>query len=166
MKAAIAGAIALVLAVICFAVPAHAQSQTITFSGTGGTIQYENGLAIAPGYAFSTNRSTGFVTPDGGMFIYLPDETYEISPEYANGVETNPVRGQQTNIIKNAYAGKPGLAFQYTETDTFTEFGWSGSVTYTAGSYYTGKLSCMRYRCSPQTRSFLGDFNGTLTGSS
>src|SRR6267378_6749507 len=155
--------LALSLFALALAVPSHAQSQTITFSGTGGTIHYENGLAIAPGYAYSPNQSTGFVTPDGGMFIYLPDETFEISPEYANGVETNPVRGARTNVINYPYTGKPGPASSYSETDTFTFYGWSGSVSYNSGSYYTGKLSCMRYRCSPQVRITYGDFQGTLT---
>src|SRR6267143_1950686 len=153
--------LALSLFALALAVPSHAQSRTITFSGTGGTIQYENGLPIAPGYAFSPNQSTGFVTPDGGMFIYLPDETFEIGAQYN---PDNPLRGPHANTINKPYQGTAGLASQWTETDTFTFYGWSGAVTYTQGTYYTGKLSCMRYRCAPQTRPFVGDFNGTLNG--
>jgi hypothetical protein len=97
------------------------------------------------------------------MSIYLPDETFEIGATWDSGVETNPARGTKTNVVNNPYTGKAGLASSWTETDTFTFYGWSGSVTYTEGTYYTGKLSCMRYRCSPSTRPFVGDFQGTLT---
>ncbi len=156
--------LALSLFALALAVPSHAQSQTITFSGSGSgdTIQYENGVFIPPGYVFLPFQSSGFVTPDGGMSIYLPDETLEISPTYANGMETDPVRGVKTNVTYFPAPNQTQIK-TYSETDTFTFYAWSGSVAQNFQYFDTGKYSCMRYRCSKVYRLVLMDFNGTMT---
>jgi hypothetical protein len=164
LKAAIAGAIALVLAVICSAVPSHAQSQTITFTANNGEITTEDGVQVTPGYYFLPNQSSGFVPPDGGMSLYLPDETFEIGATWDTGIETNPTRGPLTvdayyTGVHNGQAYKVPKAAH--ETDGFTFEGWTATIQ----REFTYTLKFTAGRCHCQAAAYIAEpfDSGTLT---
>jgi hypothetical protein len=165
MKAKIAGAITLALAVICFAAPSHAQ--TITFTAHNGEITTENGVQIAAGYYFLPNQSSGFVPPDGGMSLYLPDETFEIGATWNSGIESNPTRGQL--IIDSYYQPVYDKASrQYVtlpkaahETDGFTFEGWTATIQ--REFTYTLKYTAGRCHCEPGVYIAELSDSGTLT---
>jgi hypothetical protein len=131
-------ALAVVLALDC--IPAYAQTDTITWTNTGGSyclnVLTEDNQQVASGSYYCPYQSTSFAQPDGGASLYLQDLILE-------GISV--VRG---NNVPTSYNTDGSLA-TFSRTDTITANGWTGQATqnYAVSTH----RRCIKYGCHTYT---------------
>ena len=123
-------------------VPVNSQQndpKTITWTNAGGSyclaVLTVNNQPAPGGYFYCPYQSTSYNLPDGKASLYLPDsDPGEFGVNLEGLILTT---GPNVTTTSN----KDGSVATFSRTDTFSGFGWTGSVTqnYMYVTYYGGR---------------------------
>jgi hypothetical protein len=135
------------------------EPNTISWTNGGGsfclTVLTVDGQPAPGGYVYCPYQSTSFNLPDGKASLYLPD-----SDPGEFGVILEDIILTTGNIVPTSY-NKDGSLATYSRTDTFSEYGWTGTTTQNYA--ISTSIRCTRVGCHKYSQVAITGGAGTIT---